>query len=71
MKVSKILSHFFAITIFIGVLNGYNANANPLCDTQRFSGPFLISQKLVVREVVDYKFEILQQQNNINDLYRK
>ena len=71
MKVSKILSHFFAITIFIGILSGYDANANPLCDTQRFSEPFLISQKLVVREVVDYKFEILQQQNNISDLYRK
>ena len=71
MKDVYSLTQCVAVTIFFGILSGHGAIANSSCGVQRFTEPFSLSQKLVVKEVSDYKFEILQQINNIRDLSRK
>jgi len=71
MKVHKILAQIFNITIFFGILCGCNAYANPLCSPERFAEPFNISRNITINEVADYKFEILQKQNNIINLSSK
>ena len=71
MKVIKSISHFLSITIFFGILSGFSAVANPLCSIERFTQPFLLSTNIVVNEVADNKFEIMQKQNNISDLSAK
>lgn len=71
MKVIKILAQFSHITIFFSVLFGYSSYANPLCNSERFAEPFFMAKNIVTNEVTDYKFEILQKQNNIENLSRK
>lgn len=71
MKINKNVSHFLNITIFFGVFSGFSAVANPLCNIERFTQPFLLSTNIVINEVADNKFEIIQKQNNISDLSAK
>ena len=71
MKVIKTVAQFFVISIFFGTFVGCNALANPLCGSARFAEPSFISENLVISEVADYKFEILQKQNNIDNLFNK
>ena len=71
MKVSKIITHSSTIAIFFTVLSGFGAVAASLCNTERFSAHFLLSQNVVVKDVADFKFEILQKQNNISNLSSK
>ena len=71
MKTTKIISYFLNITIFFGILTGNSVFAAPSCGTERFPEAFYISKNLVINEIADYKFEILQKQNDITDLFRK
>ena len=60
-----------AISIFLSILSGFRAIADDFCNTERFTPLFLLSQNIVTENVSDFKFEILQKQNDIANLSNK